>query len=47
MEELYRGNFAEVISYIEQKVEELCQCEEIGNARRLDNIKWELFETEN
>ena len=45
MEELYRGNFAEVIAYIEEKVEELCKREEIGNARRLDNIKWELFET--
>ena len=43
MEELYRGNFAEVIAYIEEKVEELCKCEKIGNARRLDNVKWELM----
>lgn len=45
MEEIYRGTLIEVINYIENEVNRLCECNNIDNARKLDNIKWELFET--
>lgn len=45
MEEIYRGTLSEVINYIENEVNRLCECNNIDNARKLDNIKWELFET--
>lgn len=43
MEELYRGTLSEVINYIENEVNKLCECHDTDNARKLDNVKWELF----
>ena len=45
MEEIYRGTLSEVINYIENEVNRLCECHDTDNARKLDNVKWELFET--
>ena len=45
MEEIYRGTLSEVINYIENEVNRLCKCHDTDNARKLDNVKWELFET--
>lgn len=44
MEELYRGTLSEVINYIENKVNILCEYHDTDSARKLDSIKWELFE---
>lgn len=43
MEEIYRGTLSEVINYIENEVNRLCECHDTDMARKLDNIKWELF----
>lgn len=44
MEELYRGTLSEVINYIENEVNRLCEYHDTDTARKLDNIKWELFD---
>lgn len=44
MEELYRGNLIEVINYIKNEVNRLCEYNDTDSARKLDNIKWELFD---
>lgn len=44
MEEIYRGTLSEVINYIENEVNRLCECYDTDSARKLDNIKWELFD---
>ena len=43
MEEIYRGTLSEVINYIENEVNRLCERYDTDSARKLDNIKWELF----
>lgn len=44
MEEIYRGTLSEVVNYIENEVNRLCEYHDTDNARKLDNVKWELFE---
>lgn len=44
MEELYRGTYVEVVNYIENEVNRLCEYHDTDSARKLDNIKWELFD---
>jgi hypothetical protein len=43
MEELYRGTYVEVVNYIENEVNEMCENHEVDSARNLDNVKWELM----
>lgn len=41
--EIYRGTYVEVIEFIENEVNEMCENHEVDSARNLDNVKWELF----
>lgn len=43
MEEIYRGTCVEIVNYIENEVNRLCECHDTDTARKLDNVKWELF----
>lgn len=42
--EILRGSLSEIIDYIENEVNRLCEYHDTDSARKLDNIKWELFE---
>lgn len=41
--EIYRGIYVEVIEFIKNEVDEMCENHEVDSARNLDNIKWELM----
>lgn len=41
--EIYRGFYVEVIEFIENEVNEMCENHEVDSARNLDNVKWELM----
>lgn len=42
--EILRGSLSEIIDYIENEVNRLCEYHDTDSAKKLDNIKWELFE---
>lgn len=42
--EILRSSLSEIIDYIENEVNRLCEYHDTDSARKLDNIKWELFE---
>lgn len=43
MEEIYRGTLADILGYIAINVDQFCANGDLVNARRLDEIKYELL----
>lgn len=43
MEEIYRGTLADILEYIAINVDQFCASGNLDNARRLDEVKYELL----